>query len=257
MKNTLIILVWIFGTLAVHAQSTHFTISGTIEFEKKVNTYALLKKRITPKNESYMQQFYDNYRKTQPQFKVLKSVLTFSKNKTLFKPAEDDAPMASRYVAKDLYTDQYNNTFTDLLTGTSITEKRVFEETFLVKDSTRKINWKITDETRMIAGFVCRRANAIIMDSIYVVAFYSGEIPVPGGPESFTGLPGMILGLALPHENVSWFATKVTDMQVSPGTIIAPTKGKPINNKQLKERIGEFTKDMGSDGDNYLKAALL
>ncbi len=47
------------------------------------------------------------------------------------------------------------------------------------------------------------------MDSIYVVAFYTDEILTTGGPESFTGLPGMILGIAIPHEHVSWFATKV------------------------------------------------
>jgi GLPGLI family protein len=49
----------------------------------------------------------------------------------------------------------------------------------------------------VIAGFNCRRANAMIMDSIYVVAFYTDEILTTGGPESFSGLPGMILGVAL------------------------------------------------------------
>ncbi len=57
-----------------------------------------------------------------------------------------------------------------------------------MQDSTRKITWKITDEMREIAGFSCRRANAIMLDSIYVVAFYTDQIPVSGGPESFSGL---------------------------------------------------------------------
>jgi GLPGLI family protein len=47
------------------------------------------------------------------------------------------------------------------------------------------------------------------MDSIYVVAFYSDQIVVRGGPESFWGLPGMIMGVVLPHEYTTWYATKV------------------------------------------------
>ena len=107
----------------------------------------------------------------------------------------------------------------------------------LVKDSIRKITWKITDEYRDVAGFSCRRANAIILDSIYVVAFYTNEIHISGGPESFRGLPGMILQVALPHENVTWKATKVMPQSGSSAKIIAPQKGSVINNKQLNDKI--------------------
>jgi GLPGLI family protein len=149
---------------------------------------------------------------------------------------------------------QNNTIYTDLQTETSIEQKKVFEETFLVKDSTRKIRWKITDETREIAGFTCRRANAIIMDSIYVVAFYTDKIPVSGGPESFTGLPGMILGVALPHENITWFATSVTDMTLEQKALLPPKKGKPVNNQGLKQTLQAATKDWGTWKDGYLKA---
>lgn len=257
MKKIAVVIICLISAAGARAQNAHFTTSGTIVFEKRINTYALLKKRINKNNGVFMQQIYDNYRKTQPQFKTLKSVLTFTKNKTLFKPVEDDAPITNYYIAQDPLVEQYNNTFTDLVTGISTTQKKVFEQTFLVKDSTRTINWKITDETREIAGYTCRRANAIILDSVYVVAFYTNKIIVPGGPESFTGLPGMILGLALPHDNITWFATKVTDMQILPDNVLPPSKGKPVNNKQLKVQIAEFVKDKGTDGRSYLKAELL
>ena len=121
----------------------------------------------------------------------------------------------------------------------------------------RLITWKITDETREIAGYQCRRANAIIMDSVYVVAFYTDQIAVSGGPESFTGLPGMILGLALPHDNVTWFATKVTEMLVPEKDLAPPTKGKPVNDKGLSEVLMGAMKDWGEYGQSYLKAFLL
>ena len=45
--------------------------------------------------------------------------------------------------------------------------------------------------------------------STYVIAFYANEIPIDGGPESINGLPGMILGLVVPSQHLSYFATKV------------------------------------------------
>jgi GLPGLI family protein len=147
--------------------------------------------------------------------------------------------------------------YTDLATNSQISQKKVFEETFLVKDTTRKIRWKITDETRVIAGYTCRRANAIILDSIYVVAFYTTEIPISGGPENFSGLPGMILGVALPHENITWFATKVTDTSLPPNTVVPPKKGKAADNASYREILHQFVKDWGQWAQRYTRAFLL
>ena len=94
-------------------------------------------------------------------------------------------------------------------------------------------------------GYPCRRANGLMMDSIYVVAFYTDQIPVSGGPESFAGLPGMILEVALPHENVIWRATKVNENTVPETAIIAPKKGKPLDNKGLLETLQSVFKNRG------------
>jgi GLPGLI family protein len=233
------------------AQHVRFPLNGVIEYEKSINMYALLAKAIGTNTDGFMGQALDAYKKANPQFKKVKSTLAFSKDKTLFTPKESSEN-------NDFFDDplgkQVNTIFTDLGTGTSITQKAVYEDNFLVKDSVRKINWKITDENREIAGYACRRANAIIMDSIYVVAFYTDQIPVSGGPESFTGLPGMILGLALPHENITWFATNVTDRAVMPNELAPPTKGKPTDNKGLKETLAKALKSWGSYAQSALKA---
>ncbi len=152
---------------------------------------------------------------------------------------------------------QFNTTYTDINTSTKLSQKKVFEETFLVKDSTAKIKWKITGETRDILGYTCRRANGLILDSIYVVAFYTDQIPVVGGPESFTGLPGMILQVALPHENVSWIATKVTDVTVPAATIVPPKKGKPVTKEQFQATLKSAMKNWGVYAQAYLKSLQL
>ncbi|MDO8994791.1 GLPGLI family protein [Daejeonella sp.] len=251
---TLLQLILLFNP--IFAQHARFATEGIIEFEKSVNMHAQIKKYINKDNEAYYIPAFEQYKKTKPQFRVLKSTLTFSKDKTLFSPAPADE--SDRGWFSDIpATTQNNIIYTDLSTNTSIVQKTVFEETFLVRDSTRKINWKITSETRDIAGYSCRRANAIIMDSIYVVAFYTDEIPVSGGPESFTGLPGMILGVALPHENMSWFAKLVTDKSLPSGSLIAPKKGKATDNKGLLDTLMKVMKNWGTYAQHSLKSFMM
>ncbi len=258
MKYTLIYITGLlFLNISLFAQNAHFTTSGTIEFDKNINMYAIIKKNINKDNEAFYQPAFDQYKKTQPQFKILKSTLSFSNNKTLFTPIVPETTTGGGFFSDSPMGNQINVVYTDLTGSIGIIQKKVFEETFLLKDSTRKINWKITDETREIAGYICRRANAIVLDSIYVVAFYTTEIPVSGGPESFTGLPGMILGVALPHENVTWFATKVTDTSLPDNALNPPKKGKSTDNKGLRTTLQAAFKDWGDYAKAYFKAFLL
>jgi len=254
MKRTSIILLALLLIYNIsRGQNAHFSANGIIEYEKTVNMFAILKKEMNKDNEDWLRPFYDAYVKNNPQFRKLKSTLTFSTDKTLFTPIEDESSPSNNFWG-NVMVDQYNTIYTDVTAGNAVNQKKVYEETFLVRDSTRKINWKITSETRDIAGYKCRRANAVILDSIYVVAFYTDEIPVSGGPESFNGLPGMILGVALPHENITWFATKVTDVLATQKPIAPPTKGKPTDNKGLSKTLHAALKDWGKYAQTDLKA---
>ncbi|MBK0380389.1 GLPGLI family protein [Mucilaginibacter segetis] len=258
MKTPIIsLLIVLLCGSSLLAQNQHFTTSGTIEFERRVNMFAIIKKSINADNETWYGPAFENYKKTQPQFKTMTSTLSFANNKTLFTPAPPAETQTNSWFSNDPAGKQINTVYTDLNTHISTTQKQVFEEQFLVKDTTRKITWKITDETREIAGYTCRRANALVMDSIYVVAFYTDEIAVSGGPESFTGLPGMILGLALPHENITWFATKVVDTSLPEGTVKAPTKGKAVNDQELEKTLKSAIKNWGDEAQSYYKAFLL
>lgn len=246
----------VLGSNMLMAQNEHFTVHGTIEFEKSINMFAMIQKLITPDNESFFTPILESYKKTQPQFKKVKSTLSFTDNKTLYKPIESTENNDGIF-SEIAMSGQPNVIYTDLDTRTSATQKKVYEELFMVKDTARKITWKITDETREIAGYTCRRANALVMDSIYVVAFYAIQIPVSGGPESFTGLPGMILGVALPHENVTWFATKVTDIAIEPKTMVMPKKGKVVTTNELNNTLKQLMKNWGPWAQAQMKALLL
>ncbi len=256
MKPVLLIILCflLLGINNTRAQSNkHFTTSGTIEFDKSINMYALIRREINKDNEGFLQPIFDSYKKNNPQIKVVKSTLSFTDNKTLFVPKAEETPGNAFFGDSPMAT-QINTIYTDLSTDKKISQKKVFEQTFLVSDTTRKIHWKITDETRDIAGYTCRRANAIILDSVYVVAFYTNEIAVSGGPESFTGLPGMILGVAIPHENLSWFATKVTDITLPSATVVPPKKGKAVDNAGLLKTLQSAFKSWGDYAKTYYKA---
>ncbi|MEJ7557852.1 MAG: GLPGLI family protein [Pedobacter sp.] len=243
-------IIWLLAFIASNAYSQHakFVTSGVIEYEKTANMFAIVKKKVT-KHTLDMKPHYEEYLRDQPQFLTRKSILSFDNTTTLFVPVKGesiywtyDSPMAN----------QLNIVYSDLSGKKSTIQKDFFERTYLVHDSLRKIKWKLTDETRIIAGYTCKRANGVLLDSIYAVAFYTDDIHVSGGPESFNGLPGMILGVAVPHENVTWFATKVTPGPVDKKVLVAPTKGKPLNNKQL---IADILKAISNYGD-YTMVAL-
>jgi GLPGLI family protein len=225
MKTTIALLCFLLIGKISFAQQARFVSTGTITYEKTVNMFAVIKS-MSDLDDNWNSQLFESYKKTQPQFKKMQSTLTFGNNKTSYNP------IVPEEVTNKIYDNippasQFNIVYSDLSAASTVTQKSVYGDEFLVKDSLKKITWKITDETREIAGYPCRRANGIFMDSIYVVAFYTDKIPVCGGPESFSGLPGMILGVALPHENMTWFATKVNDMSETPATIAPPKKGKP------------------------------
>lgn len=247
MKTTPILsfIIGLLVTANCFGQQARFVSEGKIEFEKKVNLYSQLND-----DDSWTSEIKKNI----PQFKVTYFDLSFTDHSTFFQPGREN-PDNTRLFWQQPAED--NIVYTNLEKHNAISQKKVFEKTFLVQDSTRKIDWKITDEKRTIAGFECRRANAVIMDSIYIVAFYTDEITTTGGPESFSGLPGMILGLAIPHEHVTWFATKLYAEPVKESSFKIPTKGAKTTNAEMKKELKSGLKDWGKYGERYIKAALL
>jgi GLPGLI family protein len=238
MKRILFTLIGICSLNIVLAQQPgSLPSSGKVIFEKQVNMFAVIKK-YNNLNDTYTKQAFDQYKQTNAQFRVLRSILTFSEEKTLFQPLPDSG--SSGFFGRHPLVEQNNIIYTDLNAQTYVCQKKVYDGTFLVSDSIRHIQWKVTSETKEIAGYLCRRANALIMDSIYVVAFYTDQLQVSGGPESFTGLPGMILGLALPHDNVAWFATSVDLTAIPAASIVAPTRGKTTNAAGITQTLGDI-----------------
>ncbi len=259
MKKIFITLITILlaGTTLFAQKTARFITTGTIDYQKRVNTYATIpyqvRKDADPAMLARLQQTLENYKKTQPQFATFNSSLSFANNKMLLVPNKAAVPFQSFEL--NPLTAESNTIYTDLADGTITVEKDAMGEQFLIKDKMRQAKWKITTETRDILGYTCWRANGIVSDSVYVVAFYTDDIRISGGPELFSGLPGMILQLNIPHENVSWTATKIT-VGTPEKPITPPKKGKPIDTKQFMSTIQKGMaayKSRGINIDYYIK----
>jgi GLPGLI family protein len=247
MKKTLTTITIFLVCIQLNAQ-VQFINSGKIEFEKKMNQHAPIQDE--PENIWTAEML-----KQMPKFVSDIFELKFTNTKSVYKLAKENP--TNRYMmwgSKPVDTDA---TIQDLQNGGTSAQKEIFENTYVIKDSSRNLEWKIADETREIAGFECRKAVTKICDSVYVVAFYTDQIPVSAGPESFGGLPGMILGLAVPRLYTTWFATKVELTEPTAADLNPKQKGKQVTRSQLTAELSKGLKDWGKDGAKRMWIAQL
>lgn len=238
----ILIALFLFSSNILLAQSTFIT-KGTIEFERRTNVWADMKGS-----------FADQMKKVVSEYRSSFFNYEFNNNKAIYQPGREADNKGSNFY---MYPSNDNEVFSNYSTGKYIAHKNVFEKSFLLEDSLRKAKWKITNDFREIAGFNCRRATTIIMDSVFVVAFYTDEIMIPGGPESFNGLPGMILGLVINRLHTTWYATKVDVNTVNDKEIVPPKEGKKATNGQVLDILKKSLSDWGEYANRNIWAIMI
>ena len=238
MKTFILILFVLFITIKLPAQQ--FIDKGVIEYEVKTN----IKK--TMGNNSWDEKL----KELMPQFKTGYYLYTFADNKSIYK---FDHWEPNLKIPEHLRrNDEENIWYFDHSTNKFSMKKAVFGSDFITEDTIPAINWKVTNESRVIAGFNCRKAEGKISDSVFVFAYYTDEILIPGGPCSINGLPGMILGVTIPRMYTSWIATKIMVNNVPVNSIKPVSSKKSFNMLSMKRTIQERTKDWvrGDDPDS-------
>ena len=229
MKATIIALLMIVSFQTVWAQQ--FINKATIEFEVKKSILKDLG------NNMWDEMMKENL----PPSKISYFHFTFSNNKSIYKFDHiDEKIKLPDYMKRD---EEENEWYINYTNNSFEMKKTVIGSAIYVKDSLQSIQWKLTNERMVIAGFNRRKAIGKIFDSVYVFAFYTDEIMISGGPCSINGLPGMILGMTIPRLFTSWIATKVIITDVNEAAIKpAPTK-KSFPNKEFKHLLADRTKD--------------
>jgi len=214
-----------------------------VEFEKTISVRQLMKELY--ESNTWYEQFKDRI----PVSVVNYYDFTGDTTRSVYQPGKE-MPVDPRSFYRPV--GDKNIVYTDYKKGVSISQKPVYEETFLVEDSLLKIKWKITADVRTIAGYDCRKAVGILNDSIAIFAFYTDELLVSGGPEGIQGLPGMILGMGIPRLHATWFATKVEVFDVKMNKVTPATKGKKVNRSTMMSSLQRLAKDWGTYGSKML-----
>jgi GLPGLI family protein len=224
MKRIIYLTICLCFVNILHAQ---FIKAGKIEFERRTNQHSFLEDE---------NMFDAMIKESMPKFAVTYNDLIFDEKTSLFKEGRDPEHTKIHWSINYIS----NTVYRDLEKGSRTTRKNMFGTDYLVQDSLLKIDWKITNEPRTIAGFECKKALGRIFDSVVVIAFYTDEILAPSGPESFGGLPGMILGLAIPRLHTTWYATKLELIETP--AIVPPKDGKKYSGEQFKKEVTEMLK---------------
>lgn len=276
----------------VHAQYAYFGTRGTISFDKvtytRAQTREMMKKfeQAAPGRMGGMH-FWGGDINSMPDSRTEKMTMQFDENGSLLAPDEEGGDQnngrtprgnsgggrgnrggggmgaisvqdgggavvmrggpSRRNNAKVLYQNLKSNT----------AEVQIeLDDKYILKDSLAEVTWRFTDEYRNIAGFECRRVNGATRDSLYLVAFYTDQIPVSGGPALSHGLPGMILGLAIPEMHIQYWATNVAYHNESVPTDWKDKKSKPMTLDEFSNAVGRFFqrgRDSGSAKKNILE----
>lgn len=235
-----ILIIFLCSAGNLYAQ-TQFFGKVKIEFEKTLNVHAIYKE-LDP-------QWFDQIKDRIPKTAITYHEFIGDSTRSVFRPGKEatiDPRSWYRPVADK------NVIFTDFRIGKTISQKPIYEETFLVEDSVLKIKWKITPDTRVIAGYECRKAVGILDDSIAIFAFYTDELIINGGPEGIHGLPGMILGVGIPRLHATWFATKVEVFDVNMNAVVPATKGKKVTRDAMLQSLDKIMKQWGKYGSKMI-----
>ncbi len=169
-----------------------------------------------------------NWIKEADKIKIDMFELYFNDTCSAFKPQESELKENFGWAT------QKNTVYQNFNNGQRYTVKDMWGEQIHLRDSLRTRVWHITESSRKIAGYNCRKAVWRANDSTRIYAWFSYDLATSTGPESFYGLPGVILGLATEDGGVVYFAKKVEFTTTEATQIIPPKKKKVYTLVELK-----------------------
>lgn len=219
----------------VWGQTIH---SGEIVFKRRTN----LEKRY---EGSGMGAGSPNFKKQLKEPKTDQYVLYFNDTSSLFMPILPEVGEEDRE-----WLTMRNTSYQNFNSGLMDREFDFMGTKIYLSDSVKKREWFITGSERDIAGYNAKQAMWIANDSTKIFAWYADQIVPSVGPESFNGLPGTILGLAIEDGGVVYFAEKVKPLS-KPNFLSLVPKGKEKNTyttKALLEYVDNLMKGRGMSG---------
>jgi GLPGLI family protein len=201
-----------------------------------------------------------------PQSRTDKFELSFGNNQSIWMHSEDEMENnefgGNGMQIRMMGPGQNDVIFHDFTTGRRIEQREMLDKKFIIEDSVRKLNWKLSDETQTILGHVCHKATAQrfgqrtqmtmengkmerkeVSDTTSIVAWFTTDIPVSAGPEVQGQLPGLILGLDMNNGRTVYKALGLSP-KAELASIKAPTKGKKVTTEEFRTETSKMMEEM-------------
>jgi len=213
-----------------------------------------------------------------PKTRTDKFELTFGNNLSLWKHAEEEIEN-TEFSGDGMQINmvgpgQNDIVFHDFNKARRVDQREMFDKKFIVEDSIRKLNWKLTGETQSILGHVCQKAitqrigrrmqmsmdngkmeRKEITDTSTIVAWFTTDIPVPAGPEVQGQLPGLILALDMNDGRMVYKAIEISP-KFDLASVKEPTKGKKVTPEEFtserNKMMEEMQKNMQGSGNRFI-----
>ena len=145
-------------------------------------------------------------------------------------------------------TDESESSYhTDFKNKKTINQTGFMGKTFIIESSIEKHQWKLTGEKIKYLDYVCQKAEKTIEEDgkiVNVVAWFTSEIPMPIGPDSYNQLPGVILMISKDNGKKEIKATKVSLENPAKEIFELPKKGKKVTQEEYDIIVEEKTKEM-------------
>lgn len=200
------------------------------------------------------------------QTRVNKFELNFANNQMILKQMEeemqDESVNNGGMMIRTFGGGADDATYCDFNKEWRVEAREFFDKKFIIGDSIRRSNWKLTDETKTILNRNCRKAigqrvskrmmmsmnngtmeRKEIDDTSTVIAWFTMDIPVSAGPDMQGQLPGLILELDANNGRTTYTAVEISP-KADVAAIKEPTKGKKVTPVEFTKERNKMMEEM-------------
>lgn len=238
MKNALLIILFcLISKQSIWAQMESGTISYKVKADK-IMIDSILETQESQNLSNYLEMMFKHQIKTLPyltyQLQFNRSQSIFQKNQTMSTDNGLDLDRtAANLGVKGIY-------YTDLEKNKAEHQIDILGKDYLIFYDINDFNWKLSEETKVIKGYLCYKATAEFKPDFgkggTATAWFTKEIPFQFGPAFYSGLPGLILEL---KQGYYTFYVDNINLLKKNQKIKRPTKGKEV---AFEDWVKEYTR---------------